>query len=55
MSKAQARRRLYEASLKISKVQGAAMAGELGAVSIADVRKLFPMMIELRKIADKLK
>ena len=55
MTKAQARRRLNEASIKISKVQGAYFAGELGAANVADMKKLFPMMIELRKIADKLK
>lgn len=55
MTKAQARKRLTEASVKISAVQGAYFAGELGAASISDMRKLFPMMIELRKIVDRLK
>ena len=55
MSKAQARKRLNEASVKISAVQGAALEGKLGAVNMTDVKKLFPMMIELRKIADRMK
>ena len=55
MTKAQARRRLQEASVKISNVQGAFFSGELGAGNIADMKKLFPMMIELRKIADRMK
>lgn len=55
MTKAQARRRLLEASVKISNVQGAFFAGELGAGNIADMKKLFPMMIELRKIVDKMR
>jgi len=55
MSKAQARRRLNEASKKISAVQEAALTGQLGAVNTADIKKLFPMMLELRRIADRLK
>ena len=55
MTKAQARRRLNEASVKISKVQLAYFAGELGAANITDMKKLFPMVIELRRIADRLK
>jgi len=55
MTKAQARKRLQEASIKISNVQGAYFAGELGAANLQDMKKLFPMMIELRKIADRLK
>ena len=55
MSKAQARKRLNEASMKISAVQDAALTGKLGAVNMTDVKKLFPMMIELRRIADRMK
>jgi hypothetical protein len=55
MTKAQARKRLLEASIKISNVQGAYFAGELGSANLQDMKKLFPMMIELRKIADRLK
>jgi hypothetical protein len=55
MTKAQARRRLQEASQKLSAVQDAALTGKLGAVNMTDVKKLFPMMIELRKIADRMK
>ena len=55
MTKAQARKRLNEASMKLSAVQDAALTGKLGAVNMTDIKKLFPMMIELRKIADKLK
>lgn len=55
MTKTQARRRLNEASIKIAKVQQAYFGGELGSANVADMKKLFPMMIELRKIADKLK
>ena len=55
MTKAQARRRLNEASAKISAVQAAALEGKLGAVSMTDVKKLFPMMMELRKISDRMK
>lgn len=55
MTKAQARKRLTEASVKISNVQAAYFAGELGSGSITDMKKLFPMMIELRKIAERIK
>lgn len=55
MTKAQARKRLNEASAKLSAVQAAALEGKLGAVSMTDVKKLFPMMVELRKIADRMK
>lgn len=55
MTKAQARRRLNEASMKIAKVQLAYFAGEFGAANITDMKKLFPMNLELRKIADRLK
>ncbi len=55
MTKAQARRRLNEASMKISNVQAAYFSGCIGAANPADMKKLFPMMIELRKIAEKLK
>ncbi len=55
MTKAQARKRLNEASVKINAVQAAALEGKLGAVNMADVKKLFPMMLELRKIAERLK
>ena len=55
MTKAQARKRLNEASMKLSAVQDAALTGKLGAVNMTDIKKLFPMMIELRKIADKMK
>jgi hypothetical protein len=55
MTKAQARKRLQEASIKISNVHHAAMTGQLGAVDTRMLNKLFPMMIELRKFADKLK
>ena len=55
MTKAQARKRLNEASMKLSAVQDAALTGKLGAVNMTDIKKLFPMMIELRKIADRLK
>ena len=55
MTKAQARKRLNEASMKLSAVQDAALTGKLGAVNMTDIKKLFPMMIELRKIADKMR
>ena len=55
MTKAAARKRLNEASVKISSVQGAALAGHLGAINTTDLKKLFPIMIELRKIADRMK
>ncbi len=55
MTKAQARRRLEEAAVKIMAVQGAYFEGKLGAGSVSDMKKLFPMMIELRKIADRMK
>ena len=55
MTKAQARKRLNEASSKIAAVNMAALEGKLGAVNMADIKKLFPMMIELRKIAEKMK
>lgn len=55
MTKAQARRRLNEATMKIIAVHSEAMMGNLGAVNMSDIKKLFPMIIELRKIADRLK
>jgi len=55
LTKAQARKRLMEASVKINMVQAAALEGKLGAVPMVDVKKLFPMMIELRKIAERMK
>jgi hypothetical protein len=55
MTKAQARKRLNEASVKINAVQAAALEGKLGAVNMADIKKLFPMMLEIRKIAERLK
>lgn len=55
MTKAQARRRLNEASVKLAKVQDAYFSGQLGAANAADMKKLFPMMLELRKISEKLK
>lgn len=55
MTKAQARKRLNEASMKISAVQASALEGKLGAVNMADIKKLFPMMLELRKISDRMK
>lgn len=55
MTKAQARKRLNEASAKLSAVQAAALEGKLGAVNMADIKKLFPMMLEIRKIANRLK
>ena len=55
LSKAQARKRLEEAASKINMVQSYALEGKLNGMSMADVKKLFPMMIELRKIADRMK
>ena len=55
MTKAQARKRLNEASMKLDAVQGAALTGKLGAVNMTDIKKLFPMMIELRKISERMK
>ena len=56
MTKAQARKRLMEANQKINRVQAAALEGQLGgSISSADIKKLFPMMIELRKIAEKMR
>ena len=55
MTKAQARKRLNEASSKIAAVNMAALEGKLGAVNMTDMKKLFPMMIELRKIADRMR
>jgi len=54
MTKAKARKRILEASRKLSLVQQAANTGELG-MGIQDIKKLFPMQLELLKIADKLK
>ena len=55
MTKAQARKRLMEASMKLSAVQDAALTGKLGSVNMTDIKKLFPMLIEIRKIAERLK
>tara|TARA_R100001163_G_scaffold59523_1_gene48344 strand:- start:2142 stop:2321 length:180 start_codon:yes stop_codon:yes gene_type:complete len=55
MTKTQAQKRLMEASAKIMNVQMAYFEGKLGAGNIADMKKLFPMMVELRKIANRIK
>jgi len=55
LTKAQARRRLMEASSKINMVQAAALEGKLTGLPMVDIKKLFPMMIELRKIAERMK
>jgi hypothetical protein len=44
-----------EASMKLSAVQDAALTGKLGSVNMTDIKKLFPMLIEIRKIAERLK
>jgi hypothetical protein len=55
LTKAQARKRLEEAASKINMVQSYALEGKLNGLSMTDVKKLFPMMVELRKIADRIK
>jgi len=55
MTKAAARKRLYEAIAKINLVQIAAMQNQLSGVAIADIKKLYPMTLELLKIADRMK
>lgn len=55
LTKSQARKRLEEASSKINMVQSSALEGKLNGMSMADVKKLFPMMLELRKIAERIK
>jgi hypothetical protein len=55
MSKAQGRKRLNEASVKIMAVYLAALEGKMGAVNTRQVTKLNSIAIELRKIADGLK
>jgi len=55
MSKAQARKRLDEAASKIAAVQLAGITGKINGMPMPIINKLFPMMIELRKMADKLK
>ena len=55
MTRAQARRRLNEAAGKVMKVHMAAMEGKLGAVPLADIKKLFPVALDLRRISEKLK
>jgi len=44
-----------EASSKINMVQAAALEGKLTGLPMVDIKKLFPMMIELRKIAERMK
>jgi len=54
MSKAQARKRLNEASVKIMAVYLAAVEGKMGPVRVGQVTKLNSIALELRKIADGL-
>lgn len=55
MTKAQARKRLSEATTKIMAVNAAYFEGKLQAAGKgADMKKLFSMAIELRKIIDRL-
>ena len=55
LTKAQAKKRLNEAASKINMVQAAALEGKLNGLPMVDVKKLFPMMIELRKISERIK
>jgi len=55
MSKAQARNRLNEASVKLMGVYLSALEGKLGAVNTRQIMKLNGMAIELRKIVETLK
>lgn len=55
MSKAQARKRLNEASVKMMAVYLAALEGKLGAVNTRQITKLNGMALELRKIVETLK
>jgi len=55
MSKAQGRKRLNEASVKIMAVYLAALEGKKGAVNTRHILKLHSMAIELRKITVGLK
>lgn len=55
LTKSQAKKRLNEAASKINMVQAAALEGKLNGLPMVDVKKLFPMMIELRKISERIK
>ena len=55
MTKAQARKRLNEASVKIMNVYGAGLEGKLGPIPMADFKKLNALAIDLRRIAEKLR
>lgn len=55
MTKAQARKRLSEATTKIMAVNAAYFEGKLQATGKgADMKKLFAMAIDIRKIIDRL-
>ena len=55
MTKAAARRRLNEASVKMMNVYQASLEGKLGHVPIAQIKKLNSMALELRTIVDKIR
>ena len=57
MTKAQARKRLKEASVKVGSVQWNSLTGQINGdpVSITDTRKLYVILTDLKKIVDKMK
>ena len=54
-TKAQARKRLNEASVKLMDVYSAGLSGKLGAVPMARFRKLDQIAIELRRLVEAMK
>ena len=55
MTKAQARKRLNEASVKMMNVYAAGLEGKLGAIPMADFKKLNVLALDLRKIVEKMR
>ena len=55
MTKAQARKRLSEASTKIALVNIATVRGEISGLTPNDTSKLFSMVAELSKLINKMK